>query len=45
MRLAVVLGTRPEIIKMSPVVRVLEREGLGMHAWKTRLVTARLEKE
>jgi len=28
MRVAVVLGTRPEIIKMAPVVRVLEREGL-----------------
>jgi len=28
MKIAVVLGTRPEIIKLAPVIRVLEREGL-----------------
>ncbi len=28
MKVAVVLGTRPEIIKLAPVVRALEREGL-----------------
>ena len=26
MKIAVILGTRPEIIKMSPIVRILERE-------------------
>ena len=28
MKVVVVLGTRPEIIKMAPVVRVLEREAI-----------------
>ena len=28
MKVAVVLGTRPEIVKLAPVIRVLEREGL-----------------
>jgi len=28
MRVSIVLGTRPEIIKMSPIVRVLQRKGL-----------------
>ncbi|MBS7637784.1 UDP-N-acetylglucosamine 2-epimerase (non-hydrolyzing) [Candidatus Bathyarchaeota archaeon] len=28
MKVAIVLGTRPEIIKMAPIVRVLERDGL-----------------
>ena len=27
-RIAIVLGTRPEIIKMSPVIRACERENL-----------------
>jgi UDP-N-acetylglucosamine 2-epimerase (non-hydrolysing) len=27
MKIAIVLGTRPEIIKMAPIIRVLEREG------------------
>jgi UDP-N-acetylglucosamine 2-epimerase (non-hydrolysing) len=26
MKIAVILGTRPEIIKMSPIIRILERE-------------------
>ena len=26
MKIAVILGTRPEIIKMSPIVRILERK-------------------
>jgi UDP-N-acetylglucosamine 2-epimerase (non-hydrolysing) len=29
MRFSVVLGTRPEIVKMSPIVRELQRRGLG----------------
>lgn len=29
MRISIVLGTRPEIIKMSPVIRELERQGKG----------------
>jgi len=29
MKVAVVLGTRPEIIKMTPVIRELERRGVG----------------
>ena len=28
MKIAVILGTRPEIIKMSPVIRELEKRGL-----------------
>ncbi|RLE64352.1 MAG: hypothetical protein DRJ47_07855 [Thermoprotei archaeon] len=28
MKIATVLGTRPEIIKMAPIVRALEREGI-----------------
>jgi UDP-N-acetylglucosamine 2-epimerase (non-hydrolysing) len=27
MKIAIVLGTRPEIIKMAPIIRVLERKG------------------
>jgi UDP-N-acetylglucosamine 2-epimerase (non-hydrolysing) len=29
MKIAIVLGTRPEIIKMSPIVRALEKRGIG----------------
>jgi UDP-N-acetylglucosamine 2-epimerase (non-hydrolysing) len=29
MKIAIVLGTRPEIIKMFPIVRKLERKGVG----------------
>jgi UDP-N-acetylglucosamine 2-epimerase (non-hydrolysing) len=29
MKIATVLGTRPEIIKMSPVIRECERRGLN----------------
>ena len=28
MKIAVILGTRPEMIKMSPVIRELEKRGL-----------------
>jgi UDP-N-acetylglucosamine 2-epimerase (non-hydrolysing) len=28
LKIAVILGTRPEIIKMSPVIRELEKRGL-----------------
>ena len=28
MKVAIILGTRPEIIKMSPVIRACERQGL-----------------
>ena len=28
MKVAVVLGTRPEIIKLAPIIRILEREAL-----------------
>ena len=31
MRVAIVLGTRPEIIKMSPIVRELEKRGLDFY--------------
>lgn len=29
MKVAVVLGTRPEIIKLAPIIRILEREALA----------------
>ncbi|MGC9123886.1 MAG: non-hydrolyzing UDP-N-acetylglucosamine 2-epimerase, partial [Thermoplasmata archaeon] len=29
MSILIVVGTRPEIIKMAPVIKVLERSGLG----------------
>jgi UDP-N-acetylglucosamine 2-epimerase (non-hydrolysing) len=28
MRVAIILGTRPEIIKMSPIIRELEQKGM-----------------
>jgi len=28
MKVAIVLGTRPEIIKMSPIIRALEERGI-----------------
>ena len=29
MKVSIILGTRPEIIKMSPVIRELEKQSLG----------------
>jgi UDP-N-acetylglucosamine 2-epimerase len=28
MKIAIILGTRPEIIKMSPIIKVLEKENI-----------------
>jgi UDP-N-acetylglucosamine 2-epimerase len=32
MKVAIVLGTRPEIIKMSPIIRVLEKKNIRFTA-------------
>jgi UDP-N-acetylglucosamine 2-epimerase (non-hydrolysing) len=35
MKIAIILGTRPEIIKMSPVIRECERSGLDYYILHT----------
>lgn len=35
MRLAIILGTRPEIIKLSPIIRECEKQGIGYYVLHT----------
>ena len=42
MTIAIILGTRPEIIKMAPVIRECQRRGLGGSVIPTGLLCSRL---
>ncbi|NPV62176.1 MAG: hypothetical protein HPY61_06015 [Methanotrichaceae archaeon] len=41
MTIAIILGTRPEIIKMAPVIRECERRGLDYSVIHTSLFRSR----
>jgi UDP-N-acetylglucosamine 2-epimerase len=42
MTIAIILGTRPEIIKMAPVIRECQRRGLDYSVIPTGLLCSRL---
>jgi UDP-N-acetylglucosamine 2-epimerase (non-hydrolysing) len=35
MKIAIILGTRPEIIKMSPIIRECEKQGIDYYILRT----------